>query len=146
MKRTKRNILPAVLIAAAAVMALAALLIRLSDAGPDASTREGRQAFLAGLGWEIEPDSEELKTVLIPDCSEGVMADYNALQRSQGYDLSGWEGKTCTQVSYRVTNYPGYDQTVYVTLYITGKRVIAGDVHSAALNGFMHGLTRSAGV
>lgn len=143
MKQDKAGrLLPAALIAAAAMMALAALLLRLLPQGADLSSREGRQQFLSGLGWEIDPESEELRSVLIPDCSSGVMADYNALQLRQGYDLSDWAGKSVSQVSYRVTNYPGYDQTVYATLYIAGRRVIGGDLHSAALNGFMHGLTR----
>lgn len=136
------RLLPAALLAAAAVMALLALLLRLSAPQPDASTREGRQQLLGALGWEIDPDSEESKEVLIPDCNTGVMADYNALQQRQGYDLSRWEGKSVTQVSYRVLNYPGYEQTVYATLYVAGRRVIGGDIHSAALNGFMHGLQR----
>lgn len=141
----KIGVLRVFLFAAAGVMLLAALLLRLPGREPDASTRAGRQRYLAGLGWEIDPESEEEKQVQIPDCGAGVMADYNTLQQEQGFDLSAWEGRSVKQFSYRVTNYPGYDETVYVTLYISGRRVIGGDVHSAALNGFMHGLTREPG-
>lgn len=141
-KQNIARLIRASLLAGAAVMALAALLLRLLATGPDVSTAEGRRRFLSELGWEIEPGSEQRKNVLIPDCSSGVMAEYNALQRSQGCDLSPWEGRSVTQYSYAVTNYPGYDGTVYAVLYVAGRRVIAGDVHSAALNGFMHALTR----
>ena len=44
------------------------------------------------------------------------------------------------QYTYQITNYPNTDQTVLVTLYVQGDRLIAGDIHSTALNGFMHGL------
>ena len=33
-----------------------------------------------------------------------------------------------------------YTQTVYLTLYVYEGRVVGGDIHSAALNGFMHEL------
>ena len=141
-KEQAGRILRVSLIAAAAAMALLALLLYVLPKAPDASTAEGRQRFLSALGWEIDPGSEEARRVLIPDCAGGVMADYNALQRSQGYDLSAWEGREVEQYSYRLLHYPGYEQTVYVTLYVSGRRVIAGDVHTAALGGFMHGLTR----
>ena len=131
--------------AAAALMALLALAFRMPGRGAEGNAAEGRIAFLADCGWEVDPASEELKSVLIPDCGAGVMADYNALQLRQGYDLSAWEGRTVTQVSYRVTNYPGYAGTVWAVLYVSGRRVIGGDIHSAALNGFMHGLRRDAG-
>ncbi len=141
-KGKKRALFAGTLLALALGMALLALLLQLYPPGPDASTREGRRAFLAALGWEIDPGGEERKEVLIPDCSTGVMAAYNALQLRQGYDLSRWEGQRVAQFSYRVTNYPGYDGAVYAVLYVSGRRVIGGDVHSAALNGFMHGLGR----
>lgn len=141
-KRTPGKLLRAALLAAATVMALFALMLQLPPADCDASTAEGRLRFLSGLGWEIDAASEERRSVLIPDCGEGVMAEYNALQRRQGYDLSPWTGREVTQYCYTVTNYPGYGQTVYAVLYVSGRRVIGGDVHSAALNGFMHGLRR----
>lgn len=133
----------AVLIALAVGMALLALLLRLLPTGPDAGSRAGRQALLLSLGWEIDESSEEEKRVLIPSCDSGVMAAYNTLQKRQGYDLSRYTGRTVTQYSYRITNYPGYDGTVYATLYVSGRRVVGGDIHSAALGGFMHGLSRT---
>ena len=141
-KEKTGKLLRASLLAAAVAMALLALLLYTLPKSPDVSSAEGRAAFLSALGWEIDPGSEEARRVLIPNCAEGVMADYNALQLSQGYDLSGWEGKEVMQYTYRLLHYPGYEQTVYVTLYVSGRRVIAGDVHTAALGGFMHGLTR----
>ena len=101
---------------------------------------EGRQAFLQDLGWEIDPESEDLRTVQLPQTLEGMLLKYNELQLTQGYDLSKHLGETCRQYSYRVLNYPDPEQTVLATLYVQGDRVIAGDIHSTALNGFLQGL------
>lgn len=104
------------------------------------STLEGRQQYLQDLGWEIDPESEEHKSVLIPETLEGVLADYNKLQLEQGFDLNRYLGKSCEQYSYRLLNYPGESDPVTVTLYILKNRVIAGDIHTNALDGFMKGI------
>ena len=142
-KLSKRTALSIV----AAVVVLLLLFILLRSASSDRgklSTLEARKAYLAELGWEIDPYSEECRRVQVPDCTEGVMAEYNRLQLAQGYDLSEHAGESCMQYNYVVTNYPGYDQTVYVTLYLQDGHLIAGDVHTAAVNGFMHELQRSS--
>ena len=114
------------------------------DRGPsqDLSTLAGRQAFLLELGWEIDPDSEEFRTVVVPEKLEGIMSQYNRMQLAQGYDLNAHLGESCQQYSYRLLNYPDSDSPVFVTLYLQGSQLIAGDIHSNALNGFMHGLKK----
>lgn len=107
------------------------------------STIEGREAYLRELGWEIDIETEEAKSVTLPEKLEGVMLDYNEMQLKQGYDLRRYLGQGCTQYTYEVTNYPDERETVFVTLYIKGQRVIAGDIHTNALDGFMHGIKTS---
>ena len=135
----RKRALRIVLLAAAILLIL--ILIR-SCVGNrlDPRTPEGREQYLTDLGWSIDPDSEEEKTVLLPETLEGVMADYNQLQRDQGFDLEKYLGKSCTSYSYRLLNYPDCEDEVYVTLYVLGRRVIAGDIHTNALDGFMHGI------
>lgn len=129
-----------------ALAAVALLLISVLTAGAmgkhgkNADTQESRMAFITEMGWETEPDSEEERDVKIPSCDEGAMAEYNALMKRGGYDLTPFEGKTVKQYTYKITNYSGYAQTVYLTLYVDRGEVIGGDIHSAALNGFMHEL------
>ena len=50
----------------------------------DLSTLEGRQAFLLELGWEIDPDSEEFRTVVVPEKLEGIMSQYNSALNQLG--------------------------------------------------------------
>lgn len=131
------------LILAAAVLVLLFFLLRgVFGGGADLREPEGRQRYLAGLGWEIDAASEQHKTVRIPAKLDGVLADYNELQRACGRDLTPHCGERCEQYSYTVTNYPDPEQNVLVTLYIQGKELIAGDIHSTALDGFMDGLKK----
>lgn len=110
----------------------------------DLSTLDGREAFLNSLGWEIDRSTEEFRTVVVPDKLEGIMAQYNRMQQAQGYDLSNHLGERCSQYSYQLTNYADSDGTVIITIYVQENEVIAGDIHTTAVNGFMHGLKRNA--
>ncbi len=130
-------------ITVAAFLLLVGLFVLLHFPGKGekiAASAGDRLAFLASLGWEAEPDSEEARTVTVPDCGEGAMADYNALMLKGGYDLSRYEGKELAQYTYRLTNYPDVKETVYLTLYVYRGRVVGGDIHTASLRGFMHEL------
>ena len=108
----------------------------------DLNTLEGREAYLSSLGWEIDKNSESFRSVLVPQKLEGIMAQYNKIQLRQGFDLNAHLGESCRQYCYDVTNYPGGVGKVIVSLYLQNGQVIAGDVHSTAVNGFMHGLSR----
>ena len=126
-----------------AAIVLGVILLSSCGKSTDLSTLAGRQAFLQSLGWEIDPESEDMRSVQLPDSLGGMMTEYNEIQLSQGYDLSAHLGEQCQQYTYLVCNYPDESQTVLATLYIQGNQVIAGDIHSTALNGFMHGLTKT---
>lgn len=124
----------------AAVLILALLGLQLLLARTDASTREGRIAFLQKLGWEADPESEEHRSCLLSEEPDAVLTAYNRMQKAQGCDLSRHLGERCEIYSYRLTNYPDSGHTVLATLYVQGRRIIAGDIHSTALDGFMHAL------
>lgn len=109
----------------------------------DLDTTDGREAYLNSLGWEIRRESESFRTVIIPDKLEGIMAQYNRMQQAQGYDLSLHLGESCSQYSYELTNYKDTDGSVIVTLYIQDGKLIAADIHTSAVNGFMHGLKKN---
>lgn len=139
---TRKKALLIVFLAAAALLLF--IFLRCQGAEQhDLRTTEGRKMFLSELGWEIDADSESHKTVLIPQELNGVMADYNKMQLKQGYDLTKHAGESCEQYIYTLTNYPAKDEVILVTLYIQGKELIAADIHSTALNGFMHGIKKS---
>lgn len=106
----------------------------------NAGTIDGREKYLNSFGWEIDRESEEIHEIIIPKALDSTIAEYAKMQDEQGFDFSACAGVECNMYSYIVTNYGSYSGTVYAVLYVKGNRVIGGDIHSAALNGFMHGI------
>ena len=111
--------------------------------GADLRTLEGREALLRSFGWEIDPGSEEQRSVRIPERLEGVLRDYNELQLRQGFDLREYRGMDAMLYTYTVTNHPCGEDVIAQLLVFAGE-AIGGDVHSASLDGFMHGLKPAA--
>ncbi len=104
-------------------------------------TNEERIALLKSYGWEVEATPAEEAEVTIPAEFDRVMENYNALQKSQGFDLSKYKNREMTRYTYRITNYPDYEGTVYANLLIYKNRVVAGDICSSDVNGFILGLS-----
>lgn len=107
---------------------------------PAISTNEDRIAFLTSLGWNVSKSPVETQEVHIPEESSEVYDRYNALQVSQGYDLTQYAGKNVMRYVYEITNYPAATDPVYATLLVYKEQVIGGDVTSTAADGTIHGL------
>ena len=105
-------------------------------------TNEDRNAFLGEWGWEVVTTPVEETSVTIPREFDKVFAAYNELQRRQGLDLSNHSGRTVERYTYTVTNYEGYEGTVYANLLVHRGRVIGGDVCSADADGFVQGFEK----
>ena len=137
------------LIAAAAVILL---LILVLGGGKDAqptgaatvSGNDARVEFLKGHGWQVVNSPVESGQVRIPKEQSQVFARYNELQKSQGYDLSQYGGKTVMRYVYEVKNFPGAEQPVYATLLVYKNQIIGGDVTNTGEKGAVQGLKRNA--
>ncbi len=131
---------------AAVIVALILLLGGGKDAAPTAATavsdNDARVAFLKNLGWEVTTSPTESGQVRIPKESAEVFDRYNALQKSQGYDLSQYAGKTVMRYVYQVNNYPGATEPVYATLLVYKNQIIGGDITDTAPGGKLQGLQR----
>ena len=134
-----------VVIFSAVVVAIAALVLLLSgnDTAPTASTaisnNDARVAFLKQFGWDVTTSPVETSQVRIPENSSAIFERYNALQKSQGYDLSAYAGKTVMRYVYKINNYPGATEPVYATLLVYKNQVIGGDVTNTAAKGAIQG-------
>ena len=130
-----------VLVLAGAAILLAGLfwLFGSSDAEPTAAaslaSNEGRVAFLKNLGWEVAASPKESGQVRIPEPGDPVFDRYNELQKSQGYDLSAYGGKTVMRYVYTIKNYPGATDPVYATVLIYKDQVIGGDITDTSAKG-----------
>ncbi|MBE6960544.1 MAG: DUF4830 domain-containing protein [Ruminococcaceae bacterium] len=136
---------------AAAVVALVVGLIVLfggNDAtptsAPSVSNNDARVAFLKSFGWEVSTSPTESSQVRIPSESSDVFDRYNALQKSQGYDLTQYAGKTVMRYVYQIHNYPGATEPVYATLLVYKNQIIGGDVTDTAAKGVIRGFKMPA--
>ena len=138
---TRRTVVFA-LIGLAVLLALA-VIWRSNDgvlsAHYNVTTTDGRIAYLQALGWEADPATETTQEIVIPRVFNGVFGDYNALQKQQGFDLSRYAGCEVKLYTYKVLD-SNLGDNVLASLYVSDGRVVGGDVHSTALDGFMCGL------
>lgn len=105
-------------------------------------SNEDRVEFLAQFGWQVNPEAIESIEVTIPEEFDKIFTAYNEIQKQQGLDLTKYKKKNVTRYTYEITNYDGYDGTVYANILVYRNKVIGGDVCSADVKGFMHGLER----
>ncbi len=103
------------------------------------SSSDGKK-FLSQYGWSVDEIVVEECQVTIPKDFDKVMTTYNEIQKQQGLDLSKYAKKTAQRYTYKVTNYPNYEGTVYANIIVYKNKVIAGDICSADARGFMHTL------
>lgn len=106
------------------------------------TTNDDRVKFLADFGWEVGTSPAETSQVRIPTDTSEVFDRYNALQKSQGYDLSAYSGKNVMRYVYKVENYPDATEPVYATLLIYKNQVIGGDITDTAAKGKIQGFRK----
>ena len=148
--KLKRKSAVAAVVALALVLIAVILLVSLHSIGKGSTPKTpetggitdaaGAARYLTGLGWEVDPQPLEIKDLVIPRSFSGVYADYAALQTKQGYPLAEYGGMEAKRYSFRVRNHPSGDENIVADLVVCGQTVIAGDIQSTALDGFMTGL------
>ncbi len=107
---------------------------------------EDRTALLEGYGWVIEKEPLEFMEVKIPNEFDGVYNEYNEIQKNQGFDLSEYAGKRVMRYTYKINNHPSEEEGVVANIIVYKNKLIAGDVCSPKLGGFMHGLHKEDNV
>ena len=146
---TKVDMKKVLLILAAIIGVIVALVLLLQNDGeatPTAtaavSNNDARVKFLTDFGWEVTTSPKESSQVRIPEDASEVFDRYNALQKSQGYDLSQYAGKTVMRYVYQVNNYPGATEPVYATLLVYKNQIIGGDITNTAAKGVIQGFQK----
>ena len=141
-----------ILVLAGAAAVIAALIMLFGGGGdtsptaaPGMSSNDARVKFLTDLGWEVAASPVESGQVRIPEESTQVFDRYNELQKSQGYDLSAFAGKTVMRYVYKVKNYSGATDPVYATLLVYKDQVIGGDITDTSAKGVIRPLKKDTG-
>ena len=88
----------------------------------------------------MSSDPLEVQEIVIPREFTGVYESYIQLQRKQGFKLEEYGGMSATRYSFSVLNYPGGVENIVADIIVYGSDIIAGDVQSTAIDGFMEGL------
>lgn len=100
-------------------------------------SNDDRIMFLRQFGIEVDATPVEEEKVTIPGEFDRIFVSYNELQKQQGLDLSKYRRKSVERYTYKVTNHPDYDGTVYANVIVYRGKVIGGDLCSADVNGFV---------
>ena len=132
------------------VIAAAIIGILLLFGGDDAQTtsativnsNDDRVKYLAGYGWNVAATPTESGQVRIPEETTELFDRYNQLQKSQGFDLSKYAGKNVMRYVYKVNNFPGATEPVYVTLLVHRNQIIGGDITDTAAGGKVQGFKK----
>ena len=106
------------------------------------TSNDDRVKFLASFGWEVVSSPAETSQVRIPADSSAVFDRYNDLQKSMGYDLTAYQGKTVMRYVYKIKNYPGATEPVYATILISSNQVIGGDITDTSATGVVQGFEK----
>ena len=134
------------LLAAAALIVALVFLLGGGETEPSAVTtmsdNDSRVQFLQSLGWQVTTSPKESGQVKIPLEPTPVYSRYNDLQKSQGYDLTQYAGKTVMRYVYEVTNFPDAQQPVYATVLVYKNKIIGGDITDTSAKGAVQGLKK----
>ena len=150
MMTAKVNLKKVLIALAAAAAVIVALILTLGGQSADPaavstmSDNDNRVQFLADKGWEVTTSPVESGQVRIPKEPTPVYQRYNDLQKSQGFDLTKYAGKTVMRYVYQVNNFPGATEPVYATLLVYKNQIIGGDITNTASKGAVQGLGGTA--
>jgi len=99
-------------------------------------------AWLEEQGWEVDPEPAGQMEVVIPAQFDQIYESYNDIQKAQGFNISRYKGETVTKYTYLVKNYPQEPEGVAANLLVYQGRIIAADLSSLELGGFLKGATK----
>lgn len=89
------------------------------------TNNEQRKEYLLSKGLETAAEPSSVESIVLPK-DDAVFEKYCELQKSAGFDLVPYLGKTVTKYVYPVIG----EEETYVTLYVYDERIIAGDIAS----------------
>jgi len=95
-----------------------------------------RHWYLEKMGRTAAEAPISVQEIELPEAFPPVLEEYNRLQLQQGFDLKKYAGKRITVYTYELYNEDS-SSLLFVSLYQYKDRIVGGDVHSPALNGYI---------
>ncbi len=128
---TKKS-LAVILALLVAFFAAFAWLSSLKASAVDGGTHAKRMEYISSLKIEVDEENFTQKETVIPKDFGQVYAEYNKLQKSAGFNLESFKGKSVTVYSYPIKN-----AERNLTLIIYKDEIIGGDIADTEINGKM---------
>ena len=126
------------------VTTITAIVCTVSADEPDGSTPELITSFIAQNGYRVS--SPVTKEITIPTEFSDVYENYNVLQKKQGFDLKRHRGKTAVSYTFNVIGYMDksgrVDPDVQIHIIVCDGKIVAADIASTKLDGFMEGIRK----
>lgn len=139
--RTRRYII------ATLVFAILILAVTFGVFSVDSSTNKMIVEYVGNLGWRVNPSPVQISHLTIPSEFDAVFETYNALQKKSGFDLLPFRGKRVSRYTYELQNHiHSEDSRVFLGIIVYESRIIAGEISSTDINGFMHGITEVSNI
>lgn len=145
-KLSKSKLIAILVVAVAVLLGVIFLANRgsgttMETAGAKLSTPEARVEYLTKYGYQVSPEPVRTQEVQIPREFTEVYEQYNAIQKSQGFDLEKYRGKRIMQYVYRVENNAESEgEPIYATLLVYRNKLIGADLSRGGENGFLRPL------
>lgn len=96
---------------------------------------------LQKYGWVVDKKPVDEAAVIIPEPFDLVYENYNQMQIEAGLDLTPYMGMSGKRYTYSVKNYPeDVGEEVFANVICINGEVVAGDIMTVSLRGFMHSL------
>ncbi len=134
-------------IIASLAFAIILLMIIVALFSIDNATNEMIVDYIKGLGWEIETTPKEITHLTIPKNFDAVYETYSAVQKHSGFNFEEFKGKNVTRYTYLVLNHKASESSrVVAGIFVYEDTIIAGDISSTDMNGFMHAITETSNI
>ena len=107
----------------------------------DSSSNTMNIEYAKNMGWELLPSPVEISHFKIPVEFDSVYETYNSVQKKSGFDLEPFKGKSVTRYTYNIQNHEMADSmNVFMGIIVFESRIIAADIYSTDMEGFLHGI------
>ena len=136
--RYPRNLITDILLCFICIFCITLILIRGSseDVSVCGDSTDPISAFLDENGWIVDISSKQIEYKTIPELFDETYNEYQHLQKSQGFDLTDYKGKLVSHVSFKLKNFPGYENsdTIRINFLINNNEIIGADIMSTIIN------------